>query len=83
MDEATARYLINFGAFQRVTGVFKTDTTQTPKHDVTGNVALYQNPLTGKTTQYSISIRNMAANKEFSLLLATDCLKTNILGVVS
>ena len=82
-DEATARYLVNFGAFQRVTGLFKEDSTQVPEHTVTGNVAFYQNPFTGVNSKYKMTIKGIPGGTDFTLMLQTDCLKSNHIGVVS
>ena len=83
-DEATARYLINFGAFQRVTGVFKTAVAAgtVVAHTVLGDIAFYQNPFTGVNSKYRVSIRDMAANTDFVLMLQTDCLKATTTGNV-
>ena len=72
-EEPTARYLINFEAFQRVTGAFIADTTPTPDWTVTGTVAWYQNPFTGNTSKYKIVLNGLAANDAYWVGIATAC----------
>merc|ERR1719323_1894733 len=81
IDEATARYLINFGVFQRVTGTFKTMTAaeviaangDTVAHTVDGDVAWYQNPFTGDNSKYRITIKEMDADTDYVVMLQEDC----------
>merc|ERR1712027_220278 len=84
LDEATARYLINFGVFQRVTGTFKTMTStevsntyspDTVAHTVEGDVAWYQNPFTGDNSKYRITLKDLAADTDYVVMLQADCLK--------
>ena len=84
MDEATARFLVNFGSFQRVTGVFKTTTATTtvPAQTVTGNAYFYQNPFTGVNSKYKVDIRNLSGGTKYVLMLQTDCLKATTTGNV-
>merc|ERR1712088_434823 len=77
LDEATARYLINFGVFQRVTGTFKTQTAaevtaangDTVAHTVDGDVAWYQ-----------ITFKDLAADTDYVVMLQTDCAKATSTG---
>lgn len=80
-DEATARYLINFGAFQRVTGTFQTDAIAVPAHTITGNMAFYQNPFTGTNSKYRIDFSNLAGGTAYSVGLQTDCLTATTMTV--
>merc|ERR1712064_150904 len=83
IDEATARNLINFGVFQRVTGTFKTMTAaevtaangDTVAHTVDGDVAWYQNPFTGDNSKYRITIKDLDADTDYVVTLQTDCKK--------
>merc|ERR1712027_254982 len=76
LDEATARYLINFGVFQRVTGTFKTQTAaevtavngDTVAHTVDGDVAWYQNPFTGDNSKYRITFKDLAADTDYVVM---------------
>ena len=81
--EAAARHLVSFASFQRVTGEFKADSTQVPAHTVTGSAAFYQNPFTGSDTKYKVKVAGVEGGTEFVLMLQTDCVKTNHIGVVS
>merc|ERR1739844_659980 len=83
LDEATARYLINFGVFQRVTGTLKTLTAangDTVAHTVDGDVAWYQNPFTGDNSKYRITIKDLAADTDYVVMLQADCLKATTTG---
>ena len=90
LDEATARYLINFGVFQRVTGTFKTMTAaevtaangDTVAHTVDGDIAWYQNPFTGDNSKYRITIKDLTADTDYVVTLQTDCKKATS-GTVS
>ena len=72
-DEKTARYLINFEAFQRVTGAFKGDDTKTPKWTVTGTASFYQNPFTGTNSKYKIILNGLATGDKYYIALVDDC----------
>ena len=73
-EEPTARYLINFEAFQRVTGAFIADAVNpTPAWTVTGTVAWYQTPITGNTSKYKIVLNGLAANDAYWVGIATAC----------
>merc|ERR1739844_446517 len=84
LDEATARYLINFGVFQRVTGTFKTMTaaevTAANGDTVAGDVAWYQNPFTGDNSKYRITLKDLAADTDYVVMLQTDCAKATSTG---
>jgi len=82
LDEATARWLINFGVFQRVTGTFKTktateaaaiDASNTAAFTVEGDVAWYQNPFTGDNSKYRVTIKEMDADTDYVVMLQEDC----------
>ena len=69
-DEQTARYLINFEAFQRVQGVFQTDGAM---KTVTGSASFYQNPFTGTNSKYRIDLTGITAGTAYWLALTDDC----------
>merc|ERR1711971_1359150 len=49
-DAKEARYLINFEAFQRVSGSFVADAGATVPTTITGVASFYQNPFTGQNS---------------------------------
>ena len=72
-DEKTARYLINFEAFQRISGAFKADSTTTPARTITGTASFYQNPFTGQTSKYKIALNGLTASQKYWVALTDDC----------
>ena len=81
-DGPTARYLVNFEAFQRVTGAFQGAAAVTavagvtaarPARTVTGTAAFYQNPFTGNKSKYKIILNGLAAGDNYHISLADDC----------
>ena len=79
-DEQTARYLINFEAFQRVQGVFEfleedpAVTFSVPiKQTLTGSASFYQNPFTGTNSKYRVDITGMTAGDKYVIGLQADC----------
>ena len=77
-DEKTARYLINFEAFQRSTAAFQTMTDpygdlSTPDWTVTGQASFYQNPFTGSNSKYKISLTGLTSGDDYYVALADDC----------
>ena len=75
-DEKTARYLINFEAFQRATAAFQTSTD--PNGDgidwtVTGQASFYQNPFTGSDSKYKITLTGLTSGNDYYVALADDC----------
>jgi len=88
-DEATARYLINFGVFQRRTATFsvldsaavkKAYSPDTVAHTVAGDLAFYQNPFTGNNSKYRVTIKSMAAGTSYVVMLQSDCKKATTGG---
>ena len=89
-DVPSARYLVNFEAFQRVTGAFQAAaavvavagvTAAQPAKTVTGTAAFYQNPFTGNKSKYKIILNGLAAGDKYHISLADDC-STNNAGVL-
>ena len=76
-DEKTARYLINFEAFQRVTGAFQADAAAVPALTVTGTAAFYQNPFTGNNSKYKIILNSLMAGDNYYIAFADDCAGAN------
>ena len=70
-DAKEARYLINFEAFQRVSGAFVADATTTPARTVTGVASFYQNPFTGQKSKYKITLNGLTAGSTYYIGLAT------------
>merc|ERR1712087_483727 len=67
VDEATARYLINFGVFQMVTGTF----TSQGSSGVTGMVRFFQNPfITDSKSKYSVEIKGMKSGTSYYVSLS-------------
>merc|ERR1711862_468388 len=65
-DAKEARYLINFEAFQRVSGfvaVPQTGALANRPLTVTGQISFYQNPLTGQNARYKISLTGLTAGQ--------------------
>ena len=66
-DAKEARYLINFEAFQRVSGTFvavpQTAAIANRPLTVTGTISFYQNPLTGQNARYKISLTGLTAGQ--------------------
>ena len=81
-DEKTARYLINFEAFQRISGAFKADATTTPARTITGTASFYQNPFTGSNSKYRVDITGMTAGDKYVIGLQADCLKATTMSKV-
>ena len=85
-EEQTARYLINFEAFQRVQGVFEysVDATTTPvlTQSLTGSASFYQNPFTGSNSKYRVDITGMTAGDKYVIGLQADCLKATTMSKV-
>merc|ERR1711893_166919 len=85
-DVPSARYLVNFEAFQRVTGAFQAaaavvavagTTAAQPAKTVTGTSAFYQNPFTGNKSKYKIILNGLAAGDKYHISLADDCGNNN------
>merc|ERR1719322_293738 len=86
-DGPSARYLVNFEAFQRVTGAFQAaaavvavgvagaagSVAARPARTVTGTAAFYQNPFTGNKFKYKIILNGLAAGDKYHISLADDC----------
>jgi len=67
VDEATARYLINFGVFKMVTGTFVAQGAS----GVTGTVRFFQNPFIGDSqSRYTVEIKGMAAGSSYYISLS-------------
>ena len=76
-DEQTARYLINFEAFQRVQGVFEYSVATGPPavtQTLTGSASFYQNPFTGTNAKYRVDITGATAGDTYVIGLQADCL---------
>ena len=78
-EEQTARYLINFQAFQRIQGIFQTDGAD---QVLTGSASFYQNPFTGSNSKYRVDITGMTAGDAYSMGLQTDCLMATTMAKV-
>merc|ERR1711976_180762 len=90
-DVPSARYLVNFEAFQRVTGAFQAaaavvangvagvtgSVAAQPAKTVTGTAAFYQNPFTGNKSKYKIILNGLAAGDKYHISLADDCGSNN------
>ena len=79
-DEQNARYLINFEAFQRVQGVFKSGTVVgtapaagSGTTTLTGSVSFYQNPFTGSDSKYRVDITGLTGGTNYWLGLGATC----------
>jgi len=70
-DAKEARYLINFEAFQRVSGAFVADSMATPARTVTGVASFYQNPFTGQTSKYKITLNGLTSGSSYYIGLVT------------
>ena len=95
-DGPSARYLVNFEAFQRVTGAFQAaaavvavgvagaagSVAAQPAKTVTGTAAFYQNPFTGNKSKYKIILNGLAAGDKYHISLADDC-SIDTLGVLA
>jgi len=64
-DAKEARYLINFEAFQRVSGAFVADSMATPARTVTGVASFYQNPFTGQNSKYKITLNGLTTGSSY------------------
>merc|ERR1719454_624812 len=72
VDEATARYLINFGVFQMVTGTF----TSQGSSGVTGMVRFFQNPfITDSKSKYSVEIKGRKSGTPYYVSLSDSATK--------
>jgi len=64
-DAKEARYLINFEAFQRVSGAFVANSMATPARTVTGVASFYQNPFTGQNSKYKITLNGLTTGSSY------------------
>jgi len=71
-DAKEARYLINFEAFQRVSGAFVADSMATPARTVTGVASFYQNPFTGQNSKYKITLNGLTTGSSYYIGLISD-----------
>merc|ERR1711971_1034716 len=70
-DAKEARYLINFEAFQRVSGSFVADAGATVPTTITGVASFYQNPFTGQNSKYKITLNGLTAGQTYWVGLVT------------
>ena len=79
-DAKEARYLINFEAFQRVSGSFVADPANTANRPltITGVASFYQNPFTGQNSKYKITLNGLTAGQTYwvGLVTTTDACAT-------
>ena len=69
-DAKQARYLINFEAFQRVSGSFVADAGATVPTTITGVASFYQNPFTGQNSKYKITLNGLTSGTSYYIGLA-------------
>jgi len=69
-DAKEARYLINFEAFQRVSGSFVADAGATVPTTITGVASFYQNPFTGQNSKYKITLNGLTSGTSYYIGLA-------------